>query len=49
MLPKTTIILGDSRNMSEIKDESVHLLALPFHGVIFYDVAGGDVACTGLR
>lgn len=24
--PKTTIILGDSRNMSEIKDESVHLV-----------------------
>jgi len=24
--PKTTIIIGDSRNMSELKDESVHLI-----------------------
>ncbi len=26
MLPKTTVIIGDSRNMNELKDESMHLV-----------------------
>lgn len=44
-----TIILGDSRNMSELKDESFCLAALPFYDAIFYDVVEGDVICIGRR